>query len=630
MSEQSQKGKTIIPFGSKQIQMFLGIILTVFTIYTSATKPLEPTLQRGIILLIVIFIALLSNPLSSKFRIVDYLLAVAAFLSIGYLLLNWEELAYRAQYEPVLMEIALGFAVVIVILELTRRGVGWPLTIVALVVIIYAKFGNYLPALFSHRGYSVSRLVANQYLTHEGVFGSLLGTVGTVVAPFVLFGAVLQFTGVGDLIIDAASIFASKSKGGPAKMAVIASGLFGTISGSSSANVMTTGCTTIPLMKNTGYEPNFAGAVEAAASTGGQIMPPVMGAAAFLMAYVTGIPYLTIAVAAIIPAVFYYAGIFIEVDLEARRIGLKPLGEQGRKIDGRNILGRLYLFLPFALLIYLMAIMFSPAKAAFWATIATLILSGFKKETRLNLNKAKEIIVDFYKGMKTVTLACATAGIVVGALNLTGATLRLTYAFVGVAQGNQLLLMLCVACLCIILGMGLPTPAAYAVAASFAAPALTQIGVSKLAAHLFVLYYASLSSITPPVALAAYAAASISGGSPLKTGFDACRIALVGFIVPFMFVFGPELLLGQVPMLLSIRAAATGIIGVLLLSIAVIGYFNKKVSILERLLYIAAAFLLINPGVYSDFIGLGLGAALLGYHILLPKLLGSRGQKDPT
>ncbi len=615
LEEKNIPGKQL--FNKDNITLLLGSLLMAFTLWTSATSPLSPMLQRTIVLLIMVYITLLFHPVKNgRYRAIDWLLTLGATVSIGYLMINWKVLAYRVSYAPVMYEVILGLCIIIVIIELTRRGVGLPLAIIAVLSILYARFGNYLPAAFAHKGYDLSRLISNQYLTFEGIFGTMLGTLSTVIAPFVLFGSVLQAVGVGDLIIDSAYLFARNSKGGPAKMAVIASCLFGTISGSSTSNVMTTGCTTIPLMKNTGYERNFAGAVEAAASTGGQIMPPVMGVAAFLMSYVTGIPYITIAIAALIPALFYYAGIFIEVDLEARRIGLKPLKEREIPVALKDVLKRAYLLFPFVVLVYLMLMMWSPAKSAFWALAISLVLACLKKRTRINLKMIKKIILDFAAGMKTVSLACATAGIVIGALNLTGATLRLTYAFVEVSQGNQLLLMICIAALCIILGMGLPTPAAYSVAAAFAAPALVQVSIPELSAHLFVLYYACLSSITPPVAIAAYAAAGLSGGSPMKTGWTSCRLALVGFIVPFMFVYGPSLLIGQADILSTALASISGLIGVFFLSVATIGYLKARIGIVERILFVVPAMFLIHPGMQTDLIGLGLGAVLLGVHII--------------
>ncbi|HHX26096.1 MAG TPA: TRAP transporter fused permease subunit [Firmicutes bacterium] len=613
------------------LTMAFGAILMMFMLYTSATSPLSPLLQRSLTLLLVVYIAVLVKPMKGRIGIaVDTAIFIGATISLGYVICNWKTLAYRTTYEPVMFEVFLGFLLVVILLELSRRSIGWPLTIISLLALIYARFGNFLPATIAHKGYSLTRLISNQYLTTVGIFGTMTGTLATTISPFVLFGSFLSVAGVGKLMIDTASLVARNSRGGPAKMAVIASGLFGMVSGSSSSNVMTTGSITIPLMKGIGYEKTFAGAVEAAASTGGQIMPPIMGVAAFLMSYVTGIPYITIAIAAVIPATFYFISIYLAVDFEARRIGLKPVGGES-DVTLMSILKRSYLFIPFMVLVVLLMKNWSPAKSAFWATAITALLSQISSDSRTSWSSIKRVVYDYAKSMPTVSMACATAGVIIGALNLTGATLRLTYFFVRLAGGNLFLMMLFVAILCIILGMGLPTPAAYSVAASFAAQALVDIGVSTIAAHLFILFYASLSSITPPVALAAYAAASISGGNPIKTGFIAWRLALVGFVVPFMFVYGPELLIGESSNWGTIQAIISGLIGIFFMSVSVIGFFKTQISAVERALFLVAGCMMIYPGTLSDLIGFSVGGVLLSLHFILAKRMGAgKSLEEPT
>lgn len=602
--------------------LFISLALMALILYTSATNPFSPMLQRSLVLLGVVIITVLFKPLKGRLGIIiDGLIIIGALLSLGYIIFRWKDLAYRLSYVPVTFEVILGLILIIILLELTRRSIGLPLLVIAALALLYARFGRYLPLIVAHKGYSFLRIISNQYITNVGIFGTMTGTLSTVIAPFVLFGAVLQIIGVGDLMVDTAQLMTKNGRGGPAKMAVIASALFGMVSGSSTSNVMTTGCTTITLMKNTGYKADFAGAVEAAASTGGQFMPPVMGVAAFLMSYVTGIPYIKIAIAAIIPAVFYFVSIFIQVDLEARRLDLRPLEDKTTKKFTTNVLPRLYLFLPFIVLVVLLLKNWSCAKAAFYSTVLTIFLGLFRKESRISWGMTKNIAISFGKSMSTVGIACAVSGIVIGALNLTGATLRLTYAFVALANGKLFLLLMLVALLCIILGMGLPTPAAYSVAAAFAAPALTQVGVSTLASHMFVLFYASLSSITPPVAIAAYAAASLSGASPMKTGWLAWRLALAGFIIPFMFVYGPALLIGEAPIMTTVTSVITGLIGVFLLSMATIGHFLVKITLIERLLLLIPACCLIHSGLPTDIIGITLGFAFILVHFLKAKRL---------
>lgn len=613
----------------KRIILLFGLLFILFVFYTCATSPFHPTIQRGLSLLLVIPIAILLFPSSKKMRFLDYLLLLTA-IPVIYLIINWKQLAYRALFEPTFIEYLFGFIVIFGVIELTRRVIGWPLSLITLIAILYARFGGLLPSPFTHRGYSVARLMANQYLTHEGIFSSILGITSTIVAPFVLLGAIATYTGVTELFLDMAVKFSGRTRGGPAKMAVAASAFFGTISGSAITNVVTTGSITIPLMKRTGYDSTFAGAVESAASTGGQLIPPVMGVAAFLMAHITGIPYLTIMIAAIIPAFLYMLALFLCVDLEARRLSLKPfILEDGianktniKIVSYKNLFMRIYLLIPFVVLIYYLMKMYSPGKSALYATITMLILSFIKKETRLNYSKIKNIIIFFAKGMTTVVFACAAAGMVVGALNLTGSTLRLTYSFVEIAAGNQFLLLFLIAILCIILGMGLPTPAAYAVAASFAAPALTTVGIETLPAHLFVFYFACISAITPPVASAAFGASSISGASPIRTAVTACKLALAGFLVPFMFVYGHGLLIGQAPIWLSIRSGLTSILGIFLLAISVIGYhLNRPINIVERILYFLASILLISQNRTTDISGIFIVILLFiyNYYVLRSK-----------
>jgi TRAP transporter 4TM/12TM fusion protein len=592
----------------------LGTVLLLFTLYTSATIPLHPTIQRGLFLLAIIALGVLLHPLPRRLWPLDVLLVVGALVSIGYLTLNWEELAYRANFEPILIEYLLGFLVVGVVLEVTRRAVGLPLTLVAIAAIFYARFGAYLPEPFTHKGYNLGRLVVSQYLTHEGLFGSILGVAATLVAMFILFGCLLQFAGVADLFMQLAARLSLGAYGGPAKLAVTSSALFGTISGSSTANVVTTGMVTIPLMKRVGYRPEFAGAVEAVASTGGQIMPPVMGVAAFLMAEVTGIPYITIAIAAVVPALLYYAALFVEVDLEARRLGLRSDAVDLGSGSTGSIVRRLPLLAPLGLLVYLLLMLYSPTKAAFMASVATVLVALPKARSLVSKDRLCDLVVSFAKAATSVGLACAAASVVVGALNLTGVSMQFSYVLVELAGESWILLTVFVMLLCTILGMGLPTPAAYAVAAAFAAPMLTTAGVSKLAAHLFVLYYASLSSITPPVAIAAYAAAGLAGSSPMLTGWLACRLGLAGFIVPFMFLENNALLLGQDRLWNIVPATVTALIGVSALAVATIGYLRRPIGLLERGFYFVAAILLIHPSIVLSLVGFGLTAILVALH----------------
>lgn len=591
----------------------IGLLLLAFVLYTSAVLPLDPTVHRGSFLIALLCLGLLLKPLAGWWRLVDLVLFVAAMASIGYLVINAEELAYRANFAPGTLEVVFAFAAVIAVLELTRRTVGLPLAIVALAAIAYARFGQSLPEPFTHKGYSVARLVANQYLTPEGLFGSMLGVASTLVAAFILFGCALQHVGTANLFMQIAARVSRGSYGGPAKLAVVGSALMGTMSGSSTANVMTTGTTTIPMMIRAGFSRPFAAATEAVASTGGQIMPPVMGVAAFLMAELTGIPYATIAIAAVVPAVLYYIAVYFEVDLEARRLKLK-VRVDGDDTPWSRVARQLHLFLPLAILVWLLLAAYSASKAAFWASVTAIVVGLPQGRALLQRDRLLSTLRMFVAAMVTVGFACATAGIVVGALNLTGIGLQMTYVLVELSGNRPLLLLVFVMVVCIILGMGLPTPAAYAVAAAFAGPMLITVGYEKLNAHLFLLYFASLSSITPPVAIAAFAGASIAGSRPMQTGFLAWKLGAAAFIVPFMFVGDDALFLGHGGVLDTIQAIVTACVGVFALAVASIGYLRAPISAPGRLAWLATALLLIAPSPWTGAAGVLALIILLGVH----------------
>jgi TRAP transporter 4TM/12TM fusion protein len=369
-------------------------------------------------------------------------------------------------------------------------------------------------------------------------------------------------------------------------------------------------------MRRAGFSPTFAAGVEAVSSTGGQIMPPVMGVAAFLMAELTGIPYGTIALAAVIPAVLYFLCVFFEVDLESRKLKLATEWDAASRAKIGEIVRKSYLLLPIGVLAYLLFSMYSPTKAAFWACISALVVGVPNWRHLLTRAAGSQIVMDFVSSAVTVVLACATAGIIVGVLALTGASLSLSYVLVDLAGDNYFLLLLFVMILCVILGMGLPTPAAYAVAAAFAAPMLVQAGVDKLAAHMFVLFYASLSSITPPVAVAAYAAAGIANASPMRTAIVATKLGLTAFIIPFIFADNTALFIGQAPFAETAFAAITAMIGVAALAVSTIGYFKGPVSWIERAGYFAASILMMLPDLLMSLAGMALGGALLAFHLV--------------
>ncbi len=533
-------------------------------------------------------------------------LLLAALVSCAYLVWQHEALVQRAG-TPTTVDLVMGLLALVAVLELTRRTTGWGLVAVAVLALLYAVAGPWLPGILAHRGYGFSRIMEILYLSTEGIWGVPLGVSADFVYLFVLFGTLLDVAGGGALLIGLADRVAGGTRGGPAKTAAVASGLMGSLSGSAVANVVTTGSFTIPLMRRAGFKPFFAGAIEAAASTGGQLMPPIMGAGAFILATWTNIPYVEVAVAAAVPALLYYTALFMAIHFRASRMGLEPRGIG----DQEPVLPRIHLLLPLGLIVALLAMGRSPMRAAFWGVVGAVATSFFSRETRIGTEETEKAVVGAAGGTVQVAAACAAAGIVVGVASLTGIGLRMSELIITVSGGNLFLALLFTAVGSIILGMGLPTTAAYVVLAALGAPALTELGVPLLAAHLFIFYFGCISNVTPPVSLAAYAAAGIAGSPAMQTAGTAMLLASAGFLVPFMFVYGPPLLLdGSVAQIAL--AVGTGVAGVTALAAAAMGYARRPLGAFERLLLGAGAVALIFPGVYTD----GFGFAVLAVTFL--------------
>ena len=516
----------------------------------------------------------------------------------AYLALENQQLVARSG-SPTTLDLVAGAVAILLVLELARRATGWGLVVVCLLALLYAFAGPFLPGFLAHRGYGPVRLIEHIFLSTEGIWGVPLGVSADFVYLFVLFGAVLETAGGGALLIALANKVAGRTRGGPAKTAAVASALMGSLSGSAVANVVTTGAFTIPMMKRAGFQPYFAGAVEAAASTGGQMMPPVMGAGAFILATWTNIPYLQVAVAAIIPSVLYYVAVIAAIHFRAGLMGIGPAPAE----DSGPISTRLHLLLPLVVIVVLLAVGRSAMRAAFWGVSSALILAVLRPSTRPSRSQLLEIIEDAGRGAVQVAAACAAAGIVVGVASLTGIGLRMSELIVTLSGGNLLAALALTGLGGIVLGMGLPTTAAYVVLAALGAPALVQLGVPLLAAHLFIFYFGCLSNVTPPVALAAFAAAGLAGSPPMRTGVMASMLASAGFVVPFMFVYGPPLLLvGSVREIAL--ASVTATLGVTALAASAMGYARRPLSMWERLLALAGALLLIFPGPITDGAGL--------------------------
>ncbi|MBI4589731.1 MAG: TRAP transporter permease [Candidatus Rokubacteria bacterium] len=503
----------------------------------------------------------------------------------------------------------------LLVLEATRRTIGAALPIVALCFIAYALLAPWLPGFLRHKGLTLEILLDQTFFTTEGIFGIPLNVAGSYVILFIIFGAFLEKSGAGQFFMNFANAIAGGARGGPGKVSVVSSSLFGTISGSAVANVMVDGWLTIPMMKKTGFKPEAAAAIEAVASTGGQIMPPIMGAAAFVMAEFLGASYAQIMIAAAIPAIFYYGALFASIHFNAVRSGLKGIPREELPILGQIVWRQGHLFVPVLIILVLLVQGFTATYAAIVSAASVVVLSWIRPETRVGFRKAIEALRDGAEQTVPVAMACASAGIVIGIVLQTGLAIRFTGFLVQVAAGHLILALLITMIAGIVLGMGMPTTPAYIMQAALLIPAVIKLGVPPLAAHMFAFYFSCLSAVTPPVALAVYAAASIGRCGLWGAGLQAVKFAAAGFIVPFFFVYSPALLFqgswGEI-----LRAVVTGTIGVIALAAGLEGQFLRPATWVERGLFIAAAFLLIDPGLTTDLIGL----TVLALGLLLQKV----------
>ncbi len=586
------------------------LAFSFFHLYTALFGVLTPILQGGIHLFALLALAMVVH--KNKAPVWHEILLFAAVTAAALIFLfrlSPDQILNRGIMGPDRFEQILGLIIVIMILEGTRRTVGMPIVIVALAFIAYAVFGRYMPSVIAHKGYSIWRLIDNLVWTTQGVFGIPIAVSSTFVIIFILFGSMLDKLGAGNFFINISYALTGHRKGGPAQTAVIASGFMGSISGSSVSNVVTTGAFTIPLMKKTGYSSEYAGAVEAVASTGGQIMPPVMGASAFVMADMLGIPYYQVALAAAIPAVLYFLSVSFMVHFEASKKGLKGVDKKELPKVGKLLREGYYVAIPLLALIYFLFIrMYSPMRSGLFTIFILIGVSfiwTFFREKRFLFKELAEALIHGAKIAVPIAMACASAGIVIGIVSLTGLGVRFTQLVISLSGGHLFPALLLTMLACIILGMGLPTTAAYIITSVLAVPALVSMGVELMAAHLFILYFAIISFITPPVAISAYAAAGISGSNSMKTGFRAFQIGIAGFLVPFMFVYGPSLILvGQWYMILFNLVKAVA--GILLLAASLEGWFFKReLPFFIRLPLGTAAIFLIFPRLMSGLIGAG-------------------------
>lgn len=585
----------------------IAIIASCFHLYTAAFGLFDAMTQRAWHWMFMGTLLFLCNPITkkrpkNKIDIWDWAFVAVMVVCCANILINYEAIAAR-EGNAITSDIYLGTLMVIMVIEGTRRAMGWPLPIMAIIALCYGIFGPYFPGLLAHGGFGIDELAPFMYLRTDGIFGVPLGVSASFIFLFVLFGSFLSISGAGQFFIDLAIAITGRSQGGPGKAAVVASGLMGMVSGSSTGNAVTTGSFTIPLMKQNGYSPDYAGAIVACASTGGQIMPPVMGAAAFIMAQFLSVSYWEIVVAAALPATLYFLSIIAMVHFHS---GKKRMSRLNPSLlpKVKDIMRKgWHLLLPIALLIVILAFGYSPTMAVFYSILSLVVASWLgAKENRMTPRRVIDAMIAGGTGAVDVAAACACSGIVIGVIAITGIGLAFSSFVLSLSYGILPLALFLTMIGSIILGMGVPTTAQYIITSTLAAPALHEMGVPMMSAHLFCLYFGVLADVTPPVALATYAAAGIAKSNAIKTGFTALANAAAGFVVPYMFVYNPYLML-QGDIVHIVIGGVTALIGIIGLAAAVQGYLVSDLNIIERLLIFTVPFFIIHPSLVSNTAG---------------------------
>ena len=583
------------------------VVIAIFQLYTAFFGIMQPRFQRGIHLLFLLPIAFIlfpATPKSPKERITffDGLFAFLSVLPPLFIMLSDERLTYRLQFiDPVLtIELILGLINIILLLEAIRRAVVPAMSALIGAFFVYLFIAPSLPGVFFNKAVPLTEMVEMQYLmTEEGIYGSITGVSATFVALFVIFGAFMENTRTGEFFTNLACKVAGTSPGGPAKIAVISSGLFGSISGVAAANVYATGTFTIPLMKKMGYKDRFAGAVEAASSTGGMLMPPVMGAGAFVMAEITGISYLKIIIAAALGAILYYVSIGMRVHFTAVRDNLKGLSKE-EVLTVKDLIKDAYLLIPLAGLVYMLLVGYSPFMAAAIAILISFAISFFKKETMMIPRRLWSTLRLAGKNMIMIALACAGAGMVVSIVTYSGLGLGIAAVITNWSGGILLPALLLIMLTSLILGMGLPCTPAYIIAITIGGPALQAMGCDLLASHLFVFYFAILASVTPPVCIAAYCGAAIAGSEPLRTGWEALKLALVGFLIPYVFIYNPALLMqGTVVEIITVFLLL--LVSTYFLASGLSNFFLQKLKYWQRAIIIFIGLFLVFINIIPSF-----------------------------
>lgn len=626
IQEKYDKDARTRKFSSKStfwIVTIVAVLYSLFHLYM-VFNPMPALQQRSIHVAVGLALVYMLYPMfkkqnRSKLPILDWVLAAASLFTAGYILIEYQAIVTERGGIPNNVDIVMAIVTVLLILEAARRVTGWILPILALIFLVYPFISHldFLPNMMMTRPFDLGDIFGQLYLKTEGLYSTAIGASVNFIFLFILFGAFLQKSGMGQFFNDLAMALAGAQRGGPAKVAVVSSGFMGSINGAAVANVVSTGAFTIPLMKKIGYHRNFAGAVEASASVGGQILPPIMGASAFIMAETTGINYGTIALAALIPALLYYFAVILQVHYRAGKRDLKGIPKADLPRLKQVMKERGHLLIPLVGLIVMLFMNMPIPRAAIYTIFLTIIIASLRKTTRMSFKDIFDGLALGAQQALSVMIACAVVGIIIGVVSLTSFGAIMTSAIAGLGGGSLLLTLFFTMIASMVLGMGLPSIPAYIITATMAAPALAEFGVPILLAHMFVFYFGIFANVTPPVALAAFAGAGIADGDPMRTGFQALKLSLAGFLIPFIFIYEPAMLLVDVEGLMTnareypfasimdiVIVLISTVIGLTALSAGLEGFFKTHINPVIRAVLIASAVLLVVPETYTDIIGL--------------------------
>jgi TRAP transporter 4TM/12TM fusion protein len=626
--ESAQSGKRSLRGFTALFVTTAAVVLSLFQLYTAGISPLTAMYQRSVHLVLIMVITFALNPPTKRasrnrfdiYMAFDWFLILVAFCVGLYIWIEFDAIIER-QGDWTQLDVFLGIVTTLLVMEATRRAIGLFMSVIAALFLIYAYFGPYMPDLFAHKGYSVERISTTLYLTTEGIWGLPVGVAATFVFVFVLFGAFLERSGGGDFFIDLAYSLTGRMTGGPAKTSVVASGFMGSVSGSAVANVVTTGSFTIPMMKRVGYRPHVSGAIEAAASTGGQLMPPIMGAGAFLMAEFTNTSYLHIIKIAIVPAILYYLSVLFFVHFEAKKEGFVPSAKEDLPKLWVTLRDGLHFLIPVAVLVYVLVNNYSPMMAGFIAVVSTVAAAMVRKSTRLGLRDIFEALESGAKKAVMVSVACGCAGIIVGCVSLTGLGLKFSSMVVSLSAGSPFLAIMLIGAASLVLGMGLPVTASYIVLVILAGPALMELGLPIVVAHMVVFWYSQDANVTPPVALASFAGAGVAGASPMRCGFSPWKIAKGRDIIPIVMAYRP--LLGNGPPGQVILTMALTALGLIAFTACMEQYLLRKLSVIETGILGLAALAMFWPIDWLSVAGALFFLAILAFQWLQARRSGA-------